>query len=226
MKIDLAKFDFESDKIFQALGQDEKRVFLSAGENLFFKKGRLIFYEGGIPTGVFYLKGGKAKVYKTGLDGKDQIFYVYKAGDLLGYHALLCHETYEDSCETLEDCELIFISTPKFEKLIEELTELKHLLIQNMSHEFGVLVNIITVLAQKPLRERLALFLLVLDTRYHQAAIELPRDDLANIVGTARESLSRLLREFKDANLIKIQSRSIKLQDRVGLLRIASSKYK
>ncbi|MFK7925882.1 MAG: Crp/Fnr family transcriptional regulator [Bacteroidia bacterium] len=163
-------------------------------------------------------------MYKTGLDGKDQIFYVYKAGDLLGYHALLCDEAYEDSCETLEGCELLFISAPNFERLLHKVPELKQLLIQNMSHEFGVLVNIITVLAQKPLRERLALFLLILESRYNQGAIELSRDDLANIVGTARESLSRLLKEFKAANLIAIKNRSIELLDHAALLRIASSK--
>jgi len=206
MNIDLKKFGFESDKILSALSEKEKNVFLEHAEKLHFKKGKLIFYEGGIPTGVFLIVQGKAKIYKTGLDGKDQIFYIYKNGDLLGYHALLCHELYEDSCEALEVCEISFVSAAKFEKLLNEIPKLKHLLIQNMSHEFGVLVNIITVLAQKPLRERLALFLLILKQRYDDSPIELPRDDLANIVGTARESLGRLLKEFKKDKLISIEN--------------------
>ena len=225
MKVDLKKFDFESDKILFSLDEKDKKVVLDNAESLHFKKGKLIFYEGGIPTGVFLLKKGRVKIYKTGLDGKDQIFYIYKKGDLLGYHALLCHEYYEDACEALEPCEISFISAIKFERLVEEIPKLKHLLIQNMSHEFGVLVNTITVLAQKPLRERLALFLLILEQRYDHSTIELPRDDLANLVGTARESLGRLLKEFKQESLISIEGRKIKINNTSKLLSIASSMY-
>ena len=85
-----------------------------------------------------------------------------------------------------------------------------------MSHEFGVLVNTIIILAQKPLRERLALYLLILNDRYFDettqtAQINLPREDLANIIGTARESLGRLLKEFKEYQLIHINKRTIEI---------------
>lgn len=225
MKIDLKKFDFESDKILSLL-PDEKRVVISGrSEPLRFKKGKLIFYENGIPTGAFLIKKGRAKIFKTGLDGKDQIFYVYKEGDLLGYHPLLCDESYEDSCEALEDCEIEFIRKSNFDILVDTIPQLKQLLIQNMSHEFGVLVNTITVLAQKPLRERLALWLLILHAKYDHNEILLPREDLANLIGTARESLGRLLKDFKEENLIIISGRNISCINTDRLLRIASSEY-
>ena len=225
MRIDLKKFDFESNKILSALPEKDKKVVLEQAETLHFKKGKLIFYEGGIPTGVFMIQSGRAKIYKTGLDGKDQIFYVYKSGDLLGYHALLCNELYEDSCEVLEPCQISFISADRFNRLLDRIPNLRLLLIQNMSHEFGVLANIIIVLAQKNLRERLAIFLLVLNQRYDEQAIELPRDDLANMVGTARESLGRLLKEFKEEEMISIVNRKIKLMNPTALLKIGSSQY-
>lgn len=226
MKIDIRKFDFQSDKILAALNSKEKELFYSKTEELRFKKGKLIFYEGGIPTGVFLLESGKAKIYKTGLDGKDQIFYIYKKGDLLGYHALLCEEQYEDSCEALEDCRILFISKLKFNELQDKIPGLNRLLIQNMSHEFGTLVNTITILAQKPLRERLALYLLILNEKYkanEMIGIRLPREDLANIIGTARESLGRLLKEFKDDQLIEIDNKLIRLTDGARLQKIANS---
>lgn len=227
MKIDLRKFDFASDKILSSLSATEKTLFLEHTEPLSFKKGKLIFYEGGIPTGAFLVESGRAKIYKTGLDGKDQIFYVYKAGDLLGYHALLCDEHYEDSCEALEDCKISFISKSNFQAMIDSIPDLNQLLIQNISHEFGVLVNSITVLAQKPLRERLALWLMILNEKYQgqDGNILLPREDLANIIGTARESLGRLLKDFKEEQLIEIDSKIIRLCDPPKLLRIASSEY-
>ncbi len=227
MKVEINKFDFESDKILSSLSSEHRHLFLEYGEELNFKKGKLIFYEGGIPTGAFLVESGKAKIYKTGLDGKAQIFYIYKTGDLLGYHALLCNEKYEDSCEAIEDCKVLFISKGNFERLIAEVPVLNQLLIQNMSHEFGVLVNTITVLAQKPLRERLALYLLILQNRYSKenGDISLPREDLANIVGTARESLGRLLKELREENLIEIHNKTIKIIEEKKLLKIASSQY-
>ncbi len=227
MKIDVRKFDFQSDKILSSLPLMDQELLIKNGERLIFKKRKLIFYENGIPTGVFLIQKGRAKIYKTGLAGKDQIFYVYKAGDLLGYHALLCDEQYEDSCEALEECEILFISKSKFDLLLDQIPNLKLLLIQNMSHEFGVLVNTITVLAQKPLRERLALHLLILEERYQSESSEiiLPREDLANMVGTARESLGRLLKEFREENLIEVDNRIIRITDSAKLQKLASSEY-
>lgn len=227
MDVDIRKFDFQSDKILSSLSMLDRELFLQSGDTLVFKKRKLIFYEGGIPTGVFLILEGRAKIYKTGLDDKDQIFYIYKSGDLLGYHALLCDEQYEDSCEALEECKILFIRKAKFDLLLDQIPNLKLLLIQNMSHEFGVLVNTITFLAQKPVRERLALYLLILAKRYesHQNEIILSREDLANIVGTVRESLGRLLKEFRDEHLIEIEKRTIRLIDDEKLLRIASSQY-
>lgn len=230
MKINVEKFNFQSDKILSSLSSEEQALFLSEATPLSFKRGKLIFYEEGIPTGVFIVESGRAKIFKTGLDGRDQIFYVYKKGDLLGYHALLCNESYEDSCEALEDCQMLFINRIRFEQLLQKIPGLQTLLIQNMSHEFGVMVNTITVLAQKPLRERLALFLLILQQKYIEEGNEtgkiiLPREDLANIVGTARESLSRLLKEFKEEKLIVIQNKAIELLNADRLHRIANSQY-
>ena len=228
MSLNINKLHFESDKILTALFRKDKEYFLSFAEKLIFKKGKLIFYEDGIPTGVFLVKRGKAKIYKTGLYGREQIFYIYKKGDLFGYHALLCNEQYEDSCEALEDCEILFISKDNFNHLLKTIPSLNLLLIQNMSHEFGVLVNTITILAQKPLRERLALYLLVLNDRYFDettqtAKINLPREDLANIIGTARESLGRLLKEFKAEKLIHIDKRMIEIINLERLTQIATS---
>lgn len=228
MKIDIRKFNFRSNDILQSLSQQHKELFLSLCDELVFKKGKLLFFENGIPTGAFLLKSGRAKIYKTGLDGKDQIFYIYKSGDLLGYHALLCDEKFEDSCEILENSEVLFISKNDFDHLLHTIPNLNQLLIKNMAHEFGVLVNTITVLAQKPLRERLALYLLILEERYQNGGahnISLPREDLANIIGTARESLGRLLKEFREEGLIEINQKSISLLDKQKLTAISSSIY-
>jgi CRP-like cAMP-binding protein len=226
--LNISYLNFESDKILAALSPKDKAYFLSFAQRLLFKKGKLIFYERGTPTGLFLVKEGRAKIYKTGIYGKDQIFYIYKAGDLFGYHALLANERYEDSCEALEDCEMLFWGKRDVEHLLEKIQKLKLLFLQNMSHEFGVLVNTITILAQKPLRQRLALYLLILHERYfdeksQKAVINLSREDLANIIGTVRESLGRLLKDFKEEGLIKINKRTIEVVDFESMEKLAES---
>jgi CRP-like cAMP-binding protein len=223
MKNFLNKYDFNSELILNELKEEELKVVESYMEAVTFKAGKMLFYEDGIPTGVFLLKNGKAKIYKTGLDGKEQIFYIYREGDLLGYHALLCDERYEDSCESLEYCETLFISASNFNHLLSEIPSLKLALIKNMSHEFGVLVNTITVLAQKPLRERFALYLLILNNRFNRDGINLSREDFANLIGTTRESLGKMIKEFREEKLIELDKRVIAIAQQKKVFEISNS---
>jgi CRP-like cAMP-binding protein len=115
-------------------------------EDITIKKGNALFYEDGIPTGIFHIVSGRAKKFKKGFSNHVQVFYIYTPGDFLGYHALLGEERYQDSCEALDDVELKFISKDNFLKLLRDLPSLKDAFIKNMSHEFGVLANTIAVL--------------------------------------------------------------------------------
>ena len=171
MKKLLDKYSFKSEMILSELNAKDKRKVQSAMEPITFSKGDMMFYEDGIPNGVFLLTQGRAKIFKKGWGDRSQIFYIYKAGDLLGYHPLLCNERYQDSCETIENCETQFISADKFDKLLLEIPALKTTLIRNMSHEFGVMVNVISVIAQKSVRVRFALYLLLLNSQFENKGI-------------------------------------------------------
>ncbi|MCH3884499.1 Crp/Fnr family transcriptional regulator [Tenacibaculum aquimarinum] len=219
----LNKFDFQSHLLFEGLDADEIAQVNYYMEELSIKKGSMLFYEDGIPTGIFQLKKGRAKKSKRGFNGAEQLFYVYKPEDVLGYHALLSEERYQDSCEALEDLEVSFISKSNFLKLLADIPKLKDAFIKNMSHEFGVLANIVAVLAQKDQNTRLAIFLFVLQERFEQYdpsidGVDLSREDLANCIGTSRESLGRSLKFFKDEGLIEVNRRTIKIKDKKGLL--------
>src|SRR5680860_734812 len=118
MKNFYSQFDFESELLFEALTSDEKKLVYDAMEPLIIKKGSLLFYEEGVPTGIFQIKRGKAKKIKRGFSGTEQIFYIYTTGDVLGYHALFGEERYQDSCEALEDLEVSFIAKDVFFQLL------------------------------------------------------------------------------------------------------------
>ncbi|OBX22113.1 MULTISPECIES: Crp/Fnr family transcriptional regulator [Bizionia] len=213
MKKFYSQFDFQSGLLFDALTTHEKKMVSDAMEPLIIKKGSLLFYEEGVPTGIFQIKKGKAKKFKRGFSGSEQIFYIYATGDVLGYHALFGEERYQDSCEALEDLEVNFIAKEAFFQLLLDIPALQRTFIKNIGHEFGVLANIITVLAQKNLNARLAINLLILENRFQKhdkkGGIDLTREDLANIIGTSPESLGRSLKQFKDEGIITINKRVI-----------------
>jgi len=209
------KFTSKSDSIFKNIPQDvkldlEKHMMLKT-----VRKGQNLFLEGSYPAGIFYLKEGLIKKYKTDHEGKEHILYLCSNGDLLGYSALLCYEPYPDSAAALETSKLGFISKEIFLKAINDSRELMLNLLSSLSHEFSVMTNSITVFAHMTVRERLALILLILmatfkkKTNLEPVEIVLSREDLSNMVGAATETVVRLLQEFKKEEIVKTVGKRI-----------------
>src|SRR5690606_31442338 len=94
--------------------------------------------------------------------GKEQIIYVANAGEFIGYHAVLAMESYPDSASTLEECIISYIPVAAFMEALDMSALLSRRLLKALSHEFGVLANNITAYAQKPVRERVAITLIIL----------------------------------------------------------------
>lgn len=209
------KYSFLSDSIFKGLPENDLEALNKNMTTHNYKKGEILFREGSYPTGIFFIKKGKVKKYKTDTSGREQIFYVCRKGELLGYHALISEEKYVDSAGTIEDSIISFIPKDDFLKVIRESPFLSQRLLKIISHEFGVLVNGIAVFAQKTVRERLALSLLLLRDKYKKenqdkpVELNLSREDLSKFVGTARETLGRLLHDFREEGLIEIKGRII-----------------
>jgi CRP-like cAMP-binding protein len=222
------RFVFNSDSGFACLPEKVKEAFVNQMVVKQFKKGQNLFVEGSFPSGIYYIKKGKIKKYKTLNGGKEQIIYLCGEGELIGYAAFLGEERYPDSAATLTDASIGFISKEKLVRLLDQHDELSKMLMKNLSHEFGVLVNFIATFTQKSVRERVALALLILYEKFKDrndlnsdVKIILTREDFANIVGTAVETLVRLLRDFKEENLIETQGRKIMIKNIQKLLEIA-----
>lgn len=226
--IPIDQFYFKNNSIFDCLTNEQRDIIQSHMVTLKCKQGQLIFQEGGYPTGIHIVKEGKVKKYKTGIDGKEQIFYVCRAGEAMGYHALLSEEQYSDSAAAMEESLISFIPKEDFIKVLNSSSVLANQLLKNLSHEFGVLINSITILAQKSVRERLALSLLILKDKYKDNCVNdtvhitLSRDDLANYIGTAKETLVRLLHDFKDEGLIKTEGKAIIILNPKALVKIGN----
>ena len=183
-----------------------------------YKKGQTLFYEGTRPMGLFCVNSGKVKVYKLSSQGKEQIINIAKPGDFLGYRAILSEEFYSASATVIEDAAICFIPKEDFILLLNSNPDFFQRIIKNICHELGVMRERISDLAQKSVRERLAGSLLMLKETYGVDGekstlidIQLSREDLANIVGTATETVIRLLSEFKKDGLISLDGKKIKV---------------
>ncbi|NBV07958.1 MAG: Crp/Fnr family transcriptional regulator, partial [Flavobacteriia bacterium] len=125
------------------------------------------------------------------------------------------------SAETLEDCNICFIRKEDFMSMMDTNPMLRNGILKEISTELADRADFITNMAQKSVRERLAFALLMLMDIYEDEPINLSREDMANFVGTATETLIRLLKELKTEGLIEIQTRKITVLDRKKLLDIA-----
>ena len=218
----------KTDQLFEGLSGEELELLIGSGVTHTYRKGEIIFREGGIPMGIFYVRSGRVKKYKATVKGGEQILYLCSEGELMGYHALLGQEYYPDSAATTEHSQITFIPKDNFLNVLRGSPALSNTLLKALAHEFSLFVNSITSLATKSVRERLATNLLQLDDKFRSSErsgpseINLSRTDLANMVGTAKETLVRLLQDFQRAGLIEKTSKTIRIIDRKGVIKEAN----
>ena len=210
-----------------------KSDLLDLGEKkncIFYKKGQAVFVTGTRPNGIFCINKGKIKIYKTGAYGKEQIIRFVLSGDLLGLRSFFCERNYTSTAVAIEDSTLCFIGRKDFQSLLDKYPQITSSVIASLSDLLDEANIKITSLAQKPVRERLAETLLTLNKIFKPEApstakysvLTLSRKDIANLVGTATETIIRLLSEFKRENLISIKGRKITILDVKELNRIAN----
>ena len=192
------------------------------------RKGQILYYEGTKPLGIFCINAGVVKVYKTASNGKEQIVHLAQKGDFLGYAALLGEENYTNSAMIVEDAKICFIPKEAFLNTLLGNTQFFKRVTKQLSHELGVMEEKLTDATQKSIRERLAYVLLHLASSYgieggenQKIDLVLSREEIASIVGTATESIIRLLSEFKKDNLIELDGKKIIIKDKRGLARLS-----
>jgi CRP/FNR family transcriptional regulator, polysaccharide utilization system transcription regulator len=190
------------------------------------KKGDPIFEEGESVNGIYCIKDGVCKLSKLSANGKDQIVKLVKPGELLGQRSMISDEPANLSAVALEEMEVCFI--PR--------TEVLHFFNTNNQFSMNVMKNIcgdlkesddhMVSMAQKTVKERLAETLLYLEETFGTnedgtLRIQLTREELAGMIGTATESCIRLLSEFNKTGLIELTGKRISVTDRNKLKKMA-----
>ena len=193
-----------------------------------YKKGEYIFKEGTRPHGIFCVNRGKIKLSKLGDDGKEQIIRLVKPGDPLGYRALLSGDLYSSSAIAIEESGVCFIPKDLFMGILQKDTQLSLEMMKLLSDDLRKAELQITHLAQKPVRERVAEALLFIKETYGFEAdgktidVQFSREDLANIVGTATETVIRLLSELNKDEIIHLTGKKIEILNLQKLLKTAN----
>jgi len=216
-----------SNSIFKHLTPEEleKVTFEKTTEQ--YKRGSIIYREGSRINGCYCIQKGIIKVFKTGIDGKEQIIRFARVGDIIGFRSVLSNELACTTAEVLDDAGLCYIPAETLVYLVKHNGNFSMELMQLTCKELGEANAYITDIAQKTVRERLAEILIHLKNDFglddnNILQISLTREELANIVGTATESVIRLLSEFKQDQLIELNGRKIRILDEAGLIRIGN----
>ncbi|MDO7885956.1 Crp/Fnr family transcriptional regulator [Hymenobacter cheonanensis] len=195
----------------------------------FYQKGQAIYQQGNPVLGMHCIHQGKVKLAKVGGDGKEHITRLVHHGDVLGVRAMLSGGQYSTSAVALDDCVVCFVPRPDVLRLIQSNRQFSNTLLQMLATSLGEAEEQLLRLAYKPVRERLAEALLLVRRTFDSAGapgepftIALSREDLAALVGTAKETVSRLLTEYKDAGIVATRGSQIMLLEEGRLLAIST----
>ncbi len=214
-KIDSLKQEFSSD--LQGLDDLMKVSFgknkldsLTEESNMNkYKKKQIIYSEGNHPNRLYYVIKGMVKVFKSNEDGKELVVDIFGPGDFFGYVALLEGSVYKDSAQVMEETELAVISGDDFNELLYSNKEVAKIFIRLLAKNISDKENLLLGIAYNSLRKKVADALLLLHHKFHgtndnKYIIDMNRENLATIAGTAKESLIRTLSEFRSEKLIEI----------------------
>jgi len=192
--------------------------FMSAMADQFdvetYHKKQTLYQEGKRPRYLYYLVKGKVKGFKSHPDGKEYITDLCSAGNFIGYTALIENKNYDDSATILEDAEVMLIPKDDFLGMIFNdisiASKFIQIITQNVKEKEDRLMN----LAYSSLRKRVAKALVDIYEKFGKdKPIEISREDIAQFVGTATESLIRTLSDFREEKLIEIKSGKILIND-------------
>jgi len=173
--------------------------------------------EGKRPRFLYYVISGKIKGYKSHEDGKEYITDLFNTGDFIGYSAIIEDRNYDDNAEVLENAEVLQIPKEDFLQMIYSDMSIAAKFIRLMSQNVKEKEDRLISLAYSSLRKRVAKALIDIHTKFNTASgvkmIEISREDIAQYVGTATESLIRTLSDFKAEKIIEIRDGKISIPD-------------
>ncbi|REH01097.1 Crp/Fnr family transcriptional regulator [Flavobacterium aquicola] len=210
----------------KALNKDELIRISECKTSKTIKKGENIFEEGENVNGIFCIKDGICKLTKLSPNGKDHIVKLVTKGELLGQRSMISDEPANLSAVALEDMQVCFIPKAEILGFFDKNNQFSMNVMKTICGDLRLADDHMVNMAQKSVKERLAETLIYLHETFGTNAdktlkIQLSRDELASMIGTATESCIRLLSDFNKLGLIELVGKKIVLKDIPKLKKIA-----
>ena len=206
--------------IFQNLSENDLNKIRRIAVDKFYNKGQTVFSEGDDGTGFYVVAAGKVKIYKVSLEGKEQILHIYGPGNPFGEVPVFSGEQFPANAQTLLKSHLLFFPRTAFTELIAKNPSLCLNMLAVLSMRLRQFTVQVENLSLKEVPGRLAAYLLYL-TQEQEAedTVSLPisKGQLASLLGTIPETLSRILTKMSNSGLIDVSRGEIKLLDYDGL---------
>ena len=199
-----------------ARAEEELKKLSENRENRSMPKRSLVFEEGKRANWLYFVEKGKVKCFKTNDYGKELITHIYNEGEFFGFLPLLRDRPYEESAMVLEDATILLIPKEDFNLLLFNNRGFSIQFIKMLANQVSEVEENLVKLAYDSVRQKVAKSLISLFDKYRQediARISILREDLANLSGTAKETVIRTLTDFKDEGLIKIEGNEIIIED-------------
>jgi len=203
---------------FKSLTTEELTCLSDSKTEVTFKKGQVVFTEGSSINGVFCVKSGKCKLSKLNSNGKEQIVRFMKGGDVLGYRSVIADEPVTLTVTSLDEMKACFIPKADIMETLEHNPKFMMDMMKTACADLKDANMTLSNMAQKTVKQRLADTLLFLQETFETTEdgfinIQLSREEISSIIGTATESAIRLLSEFKKGKLINLKGKNIQILD-------------
>ncbi len=195
-----------------------------------YPKGAVLFVEGQPPRGVFVLCMGRAKLTTCSKDGKGLILRIAEPGEILGLSATVSGKAYDTTAETLVPSEANFIKRDDFLRFLREHGEACMRVAQQLASNFYTANEQIRLLGLSSSSSvKLARFLLDLAGQSGlgggelQLKLTLTHEEIAQMIGTSRETVTRLLMDFRERDIIRLKGSTLVICDKAALEALARS---
>jgi len=219
-----------AENFFCALPKESLDVFNQIKHAAVYPEHAVIFLEGQTPRGIFMLCQGQAKLSTTSRDGKTFILRIAKAGEVLGLHTTITGKAYELTAETMQPCQLNFVSREDFLPFLKKHGDACLGAAQQISRDYQNACDVIrSVGLSHSISERLAKFLLESSAKGQVAngivrtKLALTHEEIAQLIGTSRESITRALSEFRKREIVELKGSTLIIRDKTALGRLVAA---
>lgn len=206
--------------LFSELPEEQIREVMAISFEKAFGRGESVFFEGDDCNGLYVIAAGKVKVYKMSPDGKEQILHIFGPGEVFGEVPVFHGKPFPASAECLVKSQLLFFPRKKFVDLVYANPSIALNMLAFLSMRLRRFTTQIENLSLKEVPGRLAGYLLFLQEEQGDKDIvelEISKGQLASLLGTIPETLSRIFSKMTEEGLIEVDGRKIKIKDKEAL---------